>query len=148
MRLSAKIIGAAAVTLFSAAATAQTPSSYVPLSLTTSEMMLEVVADLPNPIWEKSYAPELTDQDWELVKRSASELLAAATLISVGGSDAAEKGWTDSPEWRQWSEKLAETAQILRDAAVARDQMTLQTAGDTLVEDCMGCHVVFDPTAR
>jgi len=148
MRNSVKFGAAAALCIVAASAIAQTPASYVPLPLTTRALMLDVVAELPNPIWEKSYATELTDDDWAALKKSASALVASATTISVGGTDAAEKGWLDSPEWRQWSEKLAETATSALAAIEARDQTALQLAGDTLVEDCMGCHVAFDPTAR
>lgn len=148
MRFPARIIGTASLVLFGAAAFAQTPASYVPFPMTTSEMMTNVIAQLPNPIWEKSYQPELTDEDWMAMKVAASQLLAGTTLISVGGSDAAEKGWLDAPEWKGWSETLMATAASALAAVDARDQMALQAAGDKLVEDCMGCHVVFDPTAR
>lgn len=148
MRFSTGFLTVAPIALFAAAAMAQTPSSYIPFPMTTSEMMINVIAQLPNPIWEKSYQPDLTDEDWTAMKLAASQLLAGATLISLGGSDAAEKGWTDSPEWRQWSETLAATATSALAAADAKDQAALQAAGDKLVEDCMGCHVEFDPTAR
>jgi hypothetical protein len=108
MRNSVKFGAAAALCIVAASAIAQTPASYVPLPLTTRALMLDVVAELPNPIWEKSYATELTDDDWAALKKSASALAAIE----------------------------------------ARDQTALQLAGDTLVEDCMGCHVAFDPTAR
>lgn len=148
MRNSAKITVAATLVLLAAAATAQTPSSYIPVPLTTSALMLDVVAPATNPIWEKSYAPDLTDADWDEVKKAASQLLTAASLVSLGGTDAAEKGWTDAPEWREWSETMAATGLAALRAAEAKDQTALAAAGDSLVEDCMGCHVVFDPTAR
>ncbi len=148
MRNSAKQTIAATLVLLAAAATAQTPSSYIPVSLTTSALMLDVVAPAPNVIWEKSYAPDLTDADWDEVKKAASQLLTAASLVSLGGTDAAEKGWTDAPVWQQWSEAMAATGMAALQAAEAKDQMALAAAGDSLVEDCMGCHVVFDPTAR
>jgi len=148
MKLSSRFLVIAPLTLFAAAAVAQTPSSYLPFPMTTSDMMTEVIAPLPNPLWEKSYQPELSDEDWMQMKQAAAQLLAGATLISLGGSDAAEKGWTDSADWRQWSETLAATASAALAAADAKDQMALQAAGDKLVEDCMGCHIVFDPTAR
>jgi len=148
MRKSAKLSLAAALALFAVAATAQTPSSYVPISLTTSALMLDVATPATGPIWDKSYAPDLTDQDWNEAKQAASQLLSAASLISLGGSDAAEKGWTDDPAWREWSETLAATAMAALQAVEAKDQSALAAAGDSLVEDCAGCHLVFDPTAR
>jgi hypothetical protein len=147
MRNSTKLAIATPVFL-AVAATAQTPSSYIPVPLTTSALMLDVVAPPTNPIWEKSYAADLTDADWDEVKKAASQLLSAASLVSLGGTDADEKGWTDAPEWRQWSETMAATAMAALRASEAKDQMALAAAGDSLVEDCMGCHVVFDPTAR
>ena len=148
MRNSSKLTVAAMLVLIAAAATAQTPSSYIPVPLTTSALMLDVVAPTTNPIWEKSYASDLTDADWDEVKKAASQLLTASTLVSLGGTDATEKGWLDAPEWRQWSETMAATALAALQASEAKDQMALAAAGDSLVEDCMGCHVVFDPTAR
>lgn len=148
MRNSTKLALGAATIFFSVAALAQTPSSYIPVTLTTSALMLDVVAPTTNPIWEKSYAPDLTDQDWDEAKKAASQLLTASTLVSLGGSDAAEKGWLDAPEWQEWSETMAATAQAALEATEAKDQMALAAAGDSLVEDCAGCHLVFDPTAR
>ena len=148
MRHSTTLTVAAALAIAAAAATAQTPSNYIPVPLTTSALMLDVVAPTTNPIWEKSYAPELSEADWDEVKKAASQLLSAATLVSLGGTDAAEKGWLDAPEWRQWSETMAATGMAALRAAEAKDQTALAAAGDSLVEDCMGCHVVFDPTAR
>ncbi len=147
MRSSLKLVAAIFV-LFAVGAIAQTPSSYVPVPLTTSALMLDVATPATNPIWEKSYAPDLTEQDWNEAKQAASQLLAAASLISLGGSDAAEKGWTDDPQWREWSQTLANTALAALQAAEAKDQSALAAAGDSLVEDCAGCHLVFDPTAR
>jgi hypothetical protein len=148
MRKSTKLSLAAGLALFSVAAIAQTPSSYVPVALTTSALMLDVATPATNPIWDKSYAPDLTDQDWNEAKQAASQLLAAASLISLGGSDAAENGWTDDPAWREWSRTLAATASAALKAVEAKDQSALAAAGDSLVEDCAGCHLVFDPTAR
>ena len=147
MRKSSKLLTAGMV-LFALGATAQTPSTYIPVPLTTSALMLDIATPATNPIWDKSYAPELTDQDWNEAKQAASQLLAAASLISLGGSDAEEKGWTSAPEWREWSQTLANTALAALQAAEAKDQTALAAAGDSLVEDCAGCHLVFDPTAR
>ena len=147
MKQSRKLL-TAAIALFALSATAQTPGSYIPVPLTTSALMLDVASPATNPIWEKSYAAELTDQDWNEAKQAASQLLAAASLISLGGTDAAEKGWTNAPEWREWSQILSNTALAALQAAEAKDQTALAAAGDSLVEDCAGCHLVFDPTAR
>jgi hypothetical protein len=148
MRHSIILTVAATLGLAAATAAAQSPGDYIPVPITTSALMLDVVSPTTNPIWDKSYAPELTDADWDEVKKAASQLLTAATLVSLGGSDAAEKGWLDAPEWRQWSETMAATGMAALQAAEAQDQTALAAAGDSLVEDCMGCHVVFDPTAR
>ncbi len=144
---STKLI-AAALVLFAVGAVAQTPSSYVPVPLTTSALMLDVATPATNPIWDKSYAPDLTDQDWNEAKQAASQLLSAASLISLGGTDATEKGWTDDRQWHEWSEKLTTTALAALQATEAKDQSALAAAGDSLVDDCAGCHLVFDPTAR
>ncbi len=144
---STKLI-AAALVLFAVGAVAQTPSSYVPVPLTTSALMLDVATPATNPIWDKSYAPDLTDQDWNEAKQAASQLLSAASLISLGGTDATEKGWTDDRQWHEWSEKLTATALAALQATEAKDHSALAAAGDSLVDDCAGCHLVFDPTAR
>jgi cytochrome c556 len=73
------------------------------------------------------------------------QLEAAVTLISLGGTGPADRGWVTSPGFQERARKLSDLAVSARGAAVAKDKKALRTAGDTLVDICNDCHTVFKP---
>jgi cytochrome c556 len=73
------------------------------------------------------------------------QLQAAATLVSIGGTGAADRGWVTSPAFQEWARKLSDQAVSARSAVTAKNQMALRTAGDTLVDTCNACHKQFKP---
>jgi G:T/U-mismatch repair DNA glycosylase len=103
--------------------------------------MMNAVAPAVKPIWDFGYAEKLTDENWETIKKAAADLTAAIPTIS------AEPRASD-PKWQDWTMKVSASADAAMKAANAKDQMALAMAGDALVEQCEGCHMAFDPTAK
>jgi len=78
--------------------------------------MVGMVDDVAHDIWEggNKSAP-LNDREWSVIDEHALQLQAAATLVSLGGTGPADRGWVTSPAWQDWARKL-------RDAGVLSDE--------------------------
>ena len=103
--------------------------------------MMNAVAPAVKPIWDFGYADNLTDENWAAIKKAAGDL--AATIPTISSEARAQ-----DPKWQDWTMKVSASADAAVKAATAKDQMGLQMAGDALVEQCEGCHMAFDPTAK
>jgi hypothetical protein len=109
--------------------------------------MVTVVDDVAHSIWNASNkgAP-LTGREWQVVNEHSYQLQAAATLVSLGGTGQADRGWVVSPAWQEWAGKLRDAGVTLKRAVDAKDQTALRGAGDALVDVCEGCHKQFKPS--
>ena len=110
--------------------------------------MIATVGPSTQPIWDKSYADKLTDQDWDDVRKAATDLTTAVSTVSAGGPVPEEQGRAKTPVWEDWTKKMSGAANAAKAAADKKDQMGLAMAGDDLVDICSGCHMAFDPTAK
>ena len=127
------------------AAQAQSDEPVLAVPVTMYDLMTAVVAPAANPIWELSYAAELSDEDWQRISQASIQLATSATLVSLGAADNADEGWTDIPGWQGWARELADTALAAKRASDDKDQIALQTAGDILVAVCEACHLTLVP---
>jgi hypothetical protein len=117
----------------------------LPLTLTTLEVMRAAVQIPADGIWAVQYEEKLSDPAWLLLDQDASDLAAAATLVSTPGSGKNDKAWAANADWQAWSLDLQKTALQVREAAKTRDLMKLQTSGDHLQEICQACHDKYRP---
>ena len=146
--MCASAIGVLCFIGWSASAQPQNASQpkFLPLRITTNEMMVAMVDDVAHNIWDGgNKQTRLTDNEWLVVDEHSVQLRALATLISLGGSGEPDHGWAVSPAWQDWSSKLREVGVTVKSAADAKDQIALRKAGDELVTVCEGCHKVFKP---
>src|SRR6185503_14391868 len=61
------------------------------------------VLDPQRPIREGgNKSAKLTDREWQVIDEHALQLQAAATLVSLGGTGRADRGWVTSPAWQDW----------------------------------------------
>jgi hypothetical protein len=119
---------------------------FLPLSIGINALMVTMVDDVAHNIWEAgNKANSLTGREWLDVNEHAYQLQAAATLISLGGTGQADRGWVISPAWQEWSAKLRDAGVAVKRAVDAISQMALRSAGDALVDVCEGCHKQFKP---
>jgi len=123
---------------------AQTP--FLPLSISINALMVGMVDDVAHDIWEGgNKGAALTGREWQVIDEHAYQLQAAATLVSLGGTGQADRGWVTSPAWQDWSRKLRDAGVTVKRAVDAKNQMALRSAGDALVDVCEGCHKQFKP---
>jgi hypothetical protein len=122
------------------------PPGVLPLGMSLNRLMVAVVDDAAHGIWaggNKNTA--LSPDEWVEIEMNTYQLQAAATLVSIGGTGPADRGWVTSPAFQEKVRKLSDLAVSARTAATAKNQMALRSAGDTLVEVCNDCHNVFKP---
>jgi hypothetical protein len=119
---------------------------FLPLSISINALMVTMVDDVAHSIWDASNkGTALTGREWVNVNEHAYQLQAAATLVSLGGTGQADRGWVTSPAWQEWAGKLRDGGVAVKRAVDAKNQMALRSAGDALVDVCEGCHKVFKP---
>jgi hypothetical protein len=120
-------------------------SSFQPLQTSINAVMVDLVDHAAHNIWDASYAEVLNGRDWQEVEQHAIQLVASGTLMSLGGTGPQDRGWVASPVWQEWSRKLIDSGLSAQAAVKATDQKALETAGDVLVQTCIGCHQAFKP---
>jgi hypothetical protein len=122
------------------------PPGFLPLGMSINQLMVAIVDDAAHGLWEGGNTDmPLSELEWVEIQMNTFQLEAAATLISLGGTGPADRGWVTSPGFQERARKLSDLAVSARGAAVAKDQKALRTAGDTLVDICNDCHTVFKP---
>ena len=122
------------------------PPVFLPLGMSINQLMVAVVDDAAHGIWEGGNKKvPLTKDEWVEIRMNAFQVQATATLVSIGGTGAADRGWVTSPAFQEWARKLSDAAVSARTAVDAKDQKALRAAGDRLVEVCNDCHMQFKP---
>jgi hypothetical protein len=122
-----------------------TDRPFIEMQTSLNAMMVAMVDWSAHEVWEAGYAETLTGRNWLTVKQYAIELLAAGTLVSLGGTGRVDHAWVNDPEWQKWTAAMIdETKEALR-AIEERDQERLLASGNRLVETCEGCHAAFKP---
>lgn len=118
----------------------------LPLGMSMNRLMVAVVDDAAHGIWAGgNKTGKLSATEWVEVEMNTYQLQAAATLVSMGGTGAADHGWVTAPAFQEWSRKLNEAGISARSAVTAKNQVALRVAGDKLVETCNACHKEFKP---
>jgi len=145
----AVLLGASAYCLLgSAAGLAQAPAAppHVSLPISTNAVMVSLVDQAAHEIWDGGNQDrDLTDREWLLIEQHSLQLAAAGTVISLGGTGPADRGWALSPAWQDWSRKLGVIALEAKQAVDAKSKVALRDAGDKLTDTCESCHKIFKP---
>jgi hypothetical protein len=124
--------------------TAQAP--FLQPSISINALMVAVVDDVAHNLWDAgNKGAPLSGQEWNIVDEHSYQLQAAATLVSLGGTGQADRGWAVSPAWQDWSRKLRDAGVAVKRAADTKNLMALRSAGDALTDVCEGCHNEFKP---
>jgi len=145
----AVLLGASAYGLLdSAAGQAQAPADppHVALPISINAVMVSFVDQAAHEIWDGGNQDrDLTDREWLLIEQHSLQLAAAGTVISLGGTGPADRGWALSPAWQDWSRKLGVIALEAKQAVDAKSKVALRDAGDKLTDTCESCHNIFKP---
>ena len=127
----------------------QQSAAVVPLppALSINAEMVSLVDHSAHELWnlEKEGSGPKTDQEWEEVEHHAMQLVAAGSLITLGGTGPSDAGWVQSPDWKVHAQKLVDTATKEVNAARDKNLDALVKANGDLVEVCEGCHKQFKP---
>jgi len=121
--------------------------NFIPLRTSVNALMVALVDHAAHEIWEAASSASLTGRDWQNVEQHATQLVAAGTLVSIGGTGAKDKAWTMTPEWQEFARALSEGGLEALTAVADTDQRELQRAGEHIIDACFGCHDMFKPDA-
>jgi len=132
-----------------AAGLAQAPAAappHVSLPISINSVMVALVDQAAHEIWEGGNQDrDLSDREWLLIEQHALQLVAAGSVVSLGGTGSADRGWALSPAWQDWSRKLGTVALEAKQAVDAKSKVALRDAADKLVDTCESCHKIFKP---
>jgi cytochrome c5 len=118
----------------------------LPLPLPINAVMVSMVDFAADGIWRPAAQDTpMTDAQWRLAEKDATDLIASATLITTAGTGMNDAAWVEDADWSRWSFEMQQLAIAARDAVDRKDQGALKTAGDQLVEVCQACHQKFKP---
>jgi hypothetical protein len=120
-------------------------TDFVAPETSINALMVALVDHAAHEIWEAGSKATLTGRDWQTVEQHAIQLVASGTLISLGGTGRADKGWVMTPAWQAWARKLSDGGLAALAAVGNADQEALHAAGEDIVDTCLGCHEAFKP---
>jgi hypothetical protein len=118
---------------------------FIEMQTSINAIMVAMIDWSAHEIWEAGNADTLTGRNWLTTKQYAIELLAAGTLVSLGGTGREDMSWVRDPAWQVWTSQMIEEAGRTLQAIDARDKARLRAAGDQLIYICEGCHAAFKP---
>ncbi|MEJ2122901.1 MAG: hypothetical protein P8Z76_19820 [Alphaproteobacteria bacterium] len=149
MNASLKVVAAGLLPMIVACSPEQMDgdrSEPISLEVSIDEIMTGVITPATNVIWGRSFADDLSAEDWQRFLQSAIQISLSASALSLvppeanaGGNLAAG----DTARWREWSSQLAGLAEVAKAAALTKDQAALVDAGDAMVEICEACHTAY-----
>ena len=120
-------------------------TGYLSVQTSINALMVALVDHSAHELWQAGSSQTLSPLDWRTVEQHAIQLIASGTLVSLGGTGAADAGWVATPAWQDWSQRMTDAAQAALEAARETDQGALNRAGGALVAACQGCHDAFKP---
>ncbi len=118
---------------------------YLPMQTSINALMVALVDHSAHELWRAGSSQTLSPLDWRTVEQHAIQLVASGTLISLGGTGAADAGWVATPAWQEWSQRMTDSALAALEAVRETDQGALNRAGGALIAACQGCHDAFKP---
>jgi len=124
----------------------QTDREFIEMQTSVNAIMVAMVDWAAHEIWEAGYAETLTGRNWLTTKQYATELLAAGTLVSLGGTGRADPVWVVQDPWQVWTARMIDDTKEILAAIEEQDQAKLLAAGEKLVVTCEGCHADYKPT--
>ena len=110
-------------------------------------MMVALVDHASHHLWNaerEGMAPK-SDDEWRAVEEHATQLAAAAALLSIPGTGPTDAVWVKNPAWRAHAQRMADAALEGLTAARSKKLDALVAANGRLVESCEGCHKEFKP---
>ena len=117
---------------------------HVPVSI--KAMMVSLIDPAAHRIWDLATRENMEDPQWQTVGHFATQLAAAAPVLTLGGTGEEDYQWVEAEEWILYSRHMMQGAQEAAAAVQSQDVERLRSAADQLLESCERCHEAFKPT--
>lgn len=128
-----------------AAEPTKTDREFIEMQTSINAIMVAMIDWSAHEIWEAANADILTGRNWLTTKQYAIELLAASTLVSLGGTGREDMTWVRDLTWQVWTAQMINESQRALQAIEIQDKARLRAAAEQLVIICEGCHAAFKP---
>lgn len=130
-----------------AAASAPTPAPVPTPRTSVNALMVTMIDNSGHVLWdtEKANFKPRDEADWLELEDHATQLVAASTLIQLGGTGQADNGWIRQVGWTENAGLMGDAGLAALAAAKSRNLDALVKANGTLVDSCEGCHKAFKP---
>ena len=115
--------------------------------LSINALMVSWIDNAGHVLWDaekKGFAPK-DAADWLEIEDHATQLVAASTLLQLGGTGQADPGWVQQVGWKTSAQALGDAGLAAAAAAKGKHLEALVKANGTVVEACEGCHKAFKP---
>ncbi len=107
--------------------------------LSVKEIMNALITPATSSIWG-AYQLE-TEAQWQEVRNAALTVVAAGSLLQVGGSGEGEVAQATESQWQTQNRQMIDAARLVIAAVDAKDEEALSAAGnDALYPPCESCH--------
>lgn len=117
-----------------------------PVPVSVNSLMVTMIDHSAHYVWDYAALEEvMLEDEWLAVEYYSIQLAAAGPLINLGGTGEFDNDWIRSPQWLSYAMDMSNAAMKSLNAARLQDRSLLQTAGDELLESCLGCHRSFKP---
>lgn len=136
---------AAVVSLAACSSESGTNAEQVRLPISLNEVMVALVNDAANPIWQADWDEPETDAEWREVEHQAYQIQVGGALLQFPGTGPMDDEWVADPAWNQYARQMSEAGRRAVNSARAKDRTLIRRAGDELVESCEACHLAFKP---
>jgi hypothetical protein len=126
---------------------ARVPDVPIPLRTSINALMVAMVDHAGHALWdtEAEGAAPTSDADWMELEHHATQIVAAGTLITLGGTGQADDGWVVLPGWQNDARAMTDAAAAQLEAIGNQDFDALVVANGQLVDACEACHQEFKP---
>ena len=125
------------LTLAACSPSASEQAEELRLPISINEVMASLINHSADPIWVAAWKNPTSDSDWRELEHGS--------LLSIPGTGPADDVWTDSSQWRSYSQQLSAAAGRAVNAARSKDVELIGRAGDEIVDVCESCHIDFKP---
>jgi len=126
----------------------QAASVDFPLPVSINGLMVTLIDHSAHYIWDYGNLEDMMmEEEWQAVEYYSIQLAASGPLITLGGTGQFDNAWVSSPLWLDYAMAMSDAAMKALDATRIQDQELLITAGNELLDSCLGCHEAFKPDA-
>ncbi len=114
-------------------------------AVSINAMMVDWVDHSAHAMWNVEVAGQAPrdEKGWREIERHATQLAAAGSLLTLGGTGEADAGWAQSPTWRAHARELSDVGLATFNAARNRNLVEVTTNNGRLLAVCEGCHKEF-----